>query len=118
MQRSYGDAVIVPNDVMHFSEQQFADRDQWNAKGSRFNCVPRPLDLTRRSTIWSISRQRRCFLPTQFLMIKCNGDNDDPWIAMGCSNGNAAGNTLEEAVLQGFFSRWNATRWRSGGTTA
>ena len=112
MQRRYGDAVFVPNDVMRFSKQQFADRDQWNAKGSRFNRVPEPLDPDQEldwTPIWSISRQRRCFLPTQLLMMvrRSSGDvrgtNADPWIAIGCSNGNAAGNTQEEAVLQGFL---------------
>ena len=112
MQKRYGDAVFVPNDVMRFSEQQFADRDQWNAKGSRFNRVPMPLDPDQEidwTPIWSISRQRRCYLPTQLLMMvrgrtgDVEGANADPWIAMGCSNGNAAGNTVEEAVLQGFL---------------
>ena len=112
MQRRYGDAVILPNDVMYFSEQQFAERDQWNAKGSRFNRVPMPLDHDQEidwTPIWSISRQRRCFLPTQLLMMvrgrsrDVKGEDADPWIAIGCSNGNAAGNTMEEAVLQGFL---------------
>lgn len=112
MQERYSDAVFAPNDVMRFSEQQFAARDHWNAKGSRFNRVPMPLDHDQEidwTPIWSLSRQRRCFLPTQLLMMvggrnrDVRGKNDDPWIAMGCSNGNAAGNTLEEAVLQGFL---------------
>ena len=112
LQKRYGDAVFAPNDVMRFSEKQFAARDQWNAKGSRFNRVPMPLDHDQEidwTPIWSLSRQRRCFLPTQLLMMvrgrnrDVSGKNDDPWIAIGCSNGNAAGNTLEEAVLQGFL---------------
>ena len=110
IQKRYGDAVFAPNDVMRYSELQFAERDQWNAKGSRFNRVPMPLDHDQEidwTPIWSISRQRRCFLPTQLLMMvgvrNCDvsAENADPWIAMGCSNGNAAGNTVEEAVLQG-----------------
>ena len=112
MQKRYGDAVFAPNDVMRYSELQFAERDQWNAKGSRFNRVPMPLDHDQEinwTPIWSISRQRRCFLPTQLLMMvggrnrDVSAENADPWIAMGCSNGNAAGNTVEEAVLQGFL---------------
>ena len=30
-------------------------------------------------------------------------EGDNTFYAIGCSNGNAAGNTLEEAILQGFF---------------
>jgi ribosomal protein S12 methylthiotransferase accessory factor len=112
MQKRYGDAVFAPNDVMRYSELQFAERDQWNAKGSRFNRVPMPLDHDQEidwTPIWSISRQRRCYLPTQLLMMvggrnrDVSAENADPWIAMGCSNGNAAGNTVEEAVFQGFL---------------
>lgn len=114
MQKRFGEAVFVPNDVMRFSERQFTERDQWNAKGSQFNRVPMPLDHDQEidwTPLWSISRQRCCFLPTQLLMMvkwrhrdaQSKGENADPWIAMGCSNGNAAGNTLEEAVLQGLL---------------
>ena len=42
------------------------------------------------------------YLPTAF----CYYDypqTDGPTFCMACSNGNAAGNTLEEAVLQGFL---------------
>jgi ribosomal protein S12 methylthiotransferase accessory factor len=112
MQDRYGDAVIHPNTVMLYSDKQFIERDLWNAKRSRFNRVPElldpqlPIDWT---PVWSISRERRCFLPSQLLMlgslsqINKADSSPPPLIAMGCSNGNAAGNTLEEAVLQGFL---------------
>lgn len=112
MRERYGDAVIAPNAVMGYSEQQFSDRESWNSKGSRFNQIPQPLDPDQEidwTPIWSISHKRRCFLPTQLLFLGSGSKREDaegetdPWIAMGCSNGNAAGNTLEEAVLQGFL---------------
>lgn len=104
MRERYGEAVIPPNAVMLFSEKQFAERDIWNAKGSRFNVVPIPLEDDHEiewTPLWSISRKRRCFLPTQLLMMR--GMESTPCVAIGCSNGNAAGNTFEEAVLQGFL---------------
>lgn len=112
MRERYGDVVIAPNAVMLFSELQFSERDIWNSKNSRFNNVPQVLDPECEidwTPIWSISKQRRCFLPTQLLYFGVGSrrlDVDgkaDPWIAVGCSNGSAAGNTLEEAVLQGFL---------------
>lgn len=112
MRDRYGNAVIHPNAVMAYSDQQFAERDSWNARGSRFNKVPEPLDSELEidwTPIWSLSRERRCFLPTQLIVLgagspsKEGNGKSDPWIAIGCSNGNAAGNTPEEAVLQGFL---------------
>ena len=112
MRVRYGDAVIHPNAVMGYSERQFLDRDAWNAKGSRFNIVPERLlpsveiDWT---PIWSLTKKERCYLPTQLLVMGASQAYSDVdqesarFIAMGCSNGNAAGNTLEEAVLQGFL---------------
>ena len=105
MRERYGDAVIHPNTVMRLSERQFAQRERLNALGSRFNKVTEPLDPDLDvdwTPIWSLSQERRCYLPSQ-LLVMGRHDSDEPWIAMGCSNGNAAGNTLEEAVLQGLL---------------
>lgn len=105
MRDRYGDAVIHPNAVMRLSEHQFAQREHLNALGSRFNRVTEPLDPDLDvdwTPIWSLSQERRCYLPSQLLVLGRH-DSDEPWIAMGCSNGNAAGNTLEEAVLQGLL---------------
>ena len=112
MQTKYGDAVIHPNAVMRYSNLQYEERLALNARASRFNQVPKPLDPNLEidwTPIWSLSRQRCCYLPTQLLMMGSLSNSlkavepVEPWIAMGCSNGNAAGNTLEEAVLQGFL---------------
>ncbi len=59
--RELGDAAIHPNAVMGFSERQFRERELWNARGSRFNAVPEPLDLDRPipwSPVWSLSEER------------------------------------------------------------
>ena len=53
--------------------------------------------------IKSLTHNRLKYLPTQFLYFhsKAGPDNDNIY-CLGCSNGNASGNNLEEAVLQGF----------------
>ena len=99
-----GDA-IHPNAVMGFSDRQFQERDAWNARGSRFNAVPEPLDPDRKlpwSPVWSLTEGRQKLLPTQFLYFSAC-DPAWPRCCRACSNGNAAGNNLEEAVLQGFM---------------
>ena len=39
-----GDAALDPRAVMQFSDRQYRDRERWNARGSRFDVVPVPLD--------------------------------------------------------------------------
>jgi oxazoline/thiazoline synthase len=96
-----------PNDVMLYSRQQYAERKAWNDKGSWFNRVPEPLGESTPidwTPLWSLTAQRHKYLPTQLVYYGApasRGDNTS--YATACSNGNAAGNTLEEAILQGFL---------------
>ena len=96
-----------PNDIMRYSTQQYAERKTWNKKDSRFNRVPEPLDENTPidwTPLWSLTAQRHKYLPTQLVYYRAQAsEGDDTFYAMGCSNGNAAGNTLEEAILQGFL---------------
>jgi oxazoline/thiazoline synthase len=96
-----------PNDVMLYSWQQYAERKAWNKKGSRFNRVPEPLGENTPvdwTPLWSLTAQRHKYLPTQLVYYGAKAsDGDNTLYAMACSNGNAAGNTLEEAILQGFL---------------
>jgi oxazoline/thiazoline synthase len=96
-----------PNDIMLYSTRQYAEREAWNKKGSRFNLVPEPLDEDTPidwTPLWSLMAQRHKYLPTQLVYYCAQArEGDDTFYAMGRSNGNAAGNTLEEAILQGFL---------------
>jgi ribosomal protein S12 methylthiotransferase accessory factor len=96
-----------PNDVMLYSEKQYADREIWNKRGSRYNYVPEPFDENIRvdwTPLWSLTEQRHKYLPTQLVYYRVDASADDKTLySIGCSNGNAAGNTVEEAILQGFF---------------
>jgi ribosomal protein S12 methylthiotransferase accessory factor len=100
-----GDAAVHPNDCMHYSEQQYRDRDAWNARDSRYDSVPVPFDPQAEiewTPLWSLTRQAVRYLPTSFCYFSYP-DPCDRAFCHGCSNGNAAGNTREEAILQGFF---------------
>jgi ribosomal protein S12 methylthiotransferase accessory factor len=107
MNARHGDAVIHPARLMHFSAQQYAERDAWNARGSRFNRVPESLPddaVIDWSAAWSLTHGAVRYLPTQLLHLAAPaGPGDDTRYSIGCSNGHAAGNTLEEAILQGLF---------------
>ena len=100
-----GGAAIHPNECLLFSELQYRERDARNAAGSRFSFVPVPFDRNAEidwSPVWSLTRNEVRYLPTAF----CYYDYplpDEQTFCVACSNGCAAGNTLEEAILQGFL---------------
>jgi bacteriocin biosynthesis cyclodehydratase domain-containing protein len=91
-----GDA-IHPNDVQLFSEAQFQNRLAESPDDS--HPVPEPLDpstKTEWSPVWSLRDKRFKHLPTGLLYFFYGGFHTD-------SNGCAAGNTREEAIVQGFL---------------
>lgn len=98
--------AIHPNDVMRYSDRQLAAHKAWDKKQSKFNRVPEPLDESAQidwTPVWSLTHARHKYLPTQFLYYQSKAGADcDSFYCMSCSNGNASGNNLEEAVLQGF----------------
>jgi ribosomal protein S12 methylthiotransferase accessory factor len=100
-----GDSAIHPNDCMRFSDRQFADRAAWNARKSSFQFVPVSFDPQAEvewTPLWSLTRQEVRYLPTA-LCYFAYPEPDEKFFCIGCSNGCAAGNTLEEAILQGFL---------------
>lgn len=103
---SKGDAYH-PNEIMLYSTRQYREREAWNSRESFFNGVPEPftpelvIDWT---PLWSLTEERYKYLPTQLVYFRAPArDGDNTFYAIGCSNGSAAGNTLAEAVLQGFY---------------
>ncbi|AZS37520.1 Ribosomal protein S12 methylthiotransferase accessory factor YcaO [Microbacterium lemovicicum] len=96
--------AIHPNDAMLFSERQFADAEAHGSPDSWFNRVPAPFDpdaTLEWTPIWSLTHDREFLLPTDYLYM---GRRDAASIGlMSDSNGCAAGNTVTEAVLQGFY---------------
>jgi oxazoline/thiazoline synthase len=100
-----GEEAIHPNACMLFSDKQYREREKWNARGSPFDTVPVPFEPAQEidwTPVWSLTRRAVRYLPTAF----CYFDYPQPCgraFCWSCSNGNAAGNTREEAILQGFL---------------
>ena len=102
---SLGDAAIDPRTMTLFSAAQYADREHWNATHKGMHKVPVEFDPSVEmewSPAWSISRGERVWVPTPYSFYLYTG----AYPTNGCSadsNGNAAGTSLEDAILQGFF---------------
>jgi ribosomal protein S12 methylthiotransferase accessory factor len=100
-----GDKAIHPERCLHFSEAQYANRDELNTESIGHDWIPMRFDPERSiewTPLWSLTHQCHKFLPTAYcyLWYRLPEDHD---FCRADSNGNAAGNTLEEAILQGFL---------------
>ena len=100
-----GDEAIHPNDVQLFSDRQLDNAERINREGHPYNIVPPRLDPDAEidwTPVWSFTRERHRYLPTSMLYgmsAEQRGSAD----LIADSNGCAAGNTLEEAILQGCY---------------
>lgn len=103
--RRLGGQAIHPNSCMIISEAQYRQRNEWNARASRFHCVPDPFDEDADiewTPVWSLTDEIVKYVPTSY----CYYGYSSPPHAFYCwadSNGNAAGNTHEEAIVHGFL---------------
>jgi bacteriocin biosynthesis cyclodehydratase domain-containing protein len=96
-----GDA-IAPNDVMLFSDAQFAQDRASIADAIEARTLPEPFDRSAKidwTPVWSLRDRRFRYLPTGFLYFFYRGPSE----INADSNGCAAGNTLAEAIVQGFL---------------
>jgi ribosomal protein S12 methylthiotransferase accessory factor len=100
-----GEVAVHPNSYQLFHERQYAERDRWNASHSAFHQVCAPFDAgapTEWTPVWSLTGHTHRLLPTSTLYFDSTrvGAADGLWAD---SNGNAAGSSLEDAVVQGFL---------------
>src|SRR5882724_3419955 len=96
-----GDA-IRPNDILLFSNAQYQTRDQPAFDSHETQPAPDPFDPSANiewSPVWSLRDKRFRYIPTSLLYFFYSG----PAAFHADSNGCAAGNTREEAIVQGFL---------------
>jgi ribosomal protein S12 methylthiotransferase accessory factor len=100
--RSLGERAIAPNTCQLYHERQYADRGAWNARHAPFQHVCAPFQddaIVDWTPVWSMTEQRHRLLPTGLLYFGAPPTGRD--FVFSDSNGNAAGSSLEDAVLQG-----------------
>jgi ribosomal protein S12 methylthiotransferase accessory factor len=96
-----GDAIL-PNDVLLFSDAQYRWAQGPTTDQADAQSVPAPFDPTAEvewSPVWSLRDHRFKHLPTSLLYFFHAGQGQ----INADSNGCAAGNTLAEAIVQGFL---------------
>ncbi len=99
---SYRDVkdAIHPHELLNFSENQYAKRDQINNNTEGFNQIPKRYDETEIGWIpvYSLTENRFRYVPTSYCYLSYPFVRDVE-MCPGNSNGCASGNTLEEAVF-------------------
>jgi oxazoline/thiazoline synthase len=94
--------AIHPNDVLLFSDAQYR-RHREGSDGDEITPTPAPFDPSTQiewSPVRSLRDQRFKYLPSSLLYFFYRGGD---YQHHADSNGCAAGNTLEEAIVQGFL---------------
>ena len=100
-----GSAAVHPNACMLFSEAQYAQRAALNARGGRFSQIAEPFDEEATvdwTPVWSLSNEGFKYVPTGYCYYGYPTMPERRYYQAD-SNGSASGNTLEEAIMQGFF---------------
>jgi oxazoline/thiazoline synthase len=96
---------VHPNACMLFSDMQFNNREQWNATGSQLTWIPEPFDEETEiewSPVSSLTYDCLRYVPTAYCYYSYAQQHNIQFTRAD-SNGCAAGNTKEEAILQGFM---------------
>jgi oxazoline/thiazoline synthase len=99
-----------PATCLNFSERQYDNREDWNARHPGFNWVAERFDDSRAidwTPAWSLTHGESRWLPTRYCYFNyadALADKDgENTFCIADSNGCASGSTLEEAILQGLL---------------
>ncbi|MDS1270799.1 TOMM precursor leader peptide-binding protein [Lipingzhangella sp. LS1_29] len=95
--------AVHPDTCLLIDERQYNEREQWNIEHGAFQYLCAPFDPDTElnwSPLWSLTEQRHRLLPTGMLYFGAPGGPGGVDLRAD-SNGNAAGSSLEDAILQG-----------------
>lgn len=92
--------AVLPQHLLHFSEAQYQNREDWNRRWGPQNQIPRRLDsskLMHWTPAWSLTAKRRVYVPTAYCYLS-HPFRDEQEVCPGDSNGLASGACFEEAT--------------------
>lgn len=99
--------AIHPNACMNYSDEQLAHRDIANQDATKFYAlVPIPFDEKEEmewTPVYSLTQEKFKYLPACYCYAQYPCEDEMRMYSYPDSNGCASGNTLEEAILQGFL---------------
>jgi ribosomal protein S12 methylthiotransferase accessory factor len=98
--------AIHPHSLLLFSDHQYTTRDTRNQTDFSFHFIPMPFEETKEidwTPVWSLTEKRFKWIPTGMCYFAYPFPSPKEIFFVADSNGSAAGNTKEEAILQGFF---------------
>lgn len=110
--QNLGAAGIHPNTCMLFSDRQYHMRWEPNLAHDH-SYIPEEFNAKQElewSPVWSLTNKEWKYLPTAY----CYYGHPEHNMVAACSNGCAAGTSMEEAILQGFLElveRDSAALW-------
>lgn len=100
------DKALHPYEYLHFSDWQYDNRDWWNSTHkSDYHMVPFRFQEEREiewTAFTDLATSKQVYVPTGYSYFG-HPDIVDYFDTACDANGNAAGNTLEEAIVQGFL---------------
>src|SRR5262249_27343208 len=100
------DRALHPEQLLRFSDAQYAGRDAWNkAQDTSYHVIPARLDPDRKiqwTPVWSLRDDREMLAPAGYCWYG-HPDIAAYFYTASDANGCAAGNTVEEAILQGLM---------------
>ncbi|MCK8521167.1 TOMM precursor leader peptide-binding protein [Aquimarina sp. D1M17] len=99
--------AIHPNECMLYSSEQYQNREQINNESTKFySLIPIPFDIDKKidwTPVYSLTENEFKYLPSGYCYAQYPAEDEKKLFSYPDSNGCAAGNTLEEAILQGFL---------------
>lgn len=99
--------AMHPNTCMLYSDDQYQDRERINNESTKFySLIPIPFDVDEImdwTPVYSLTQKEFKYLPSCYCYAQYPAADEKRLYAYPDSNGCAAGNTIEEAILQGFL---------------
>ena len=98
------DRAVDPDSLISYSRQQYEHREMWRRKAET-SYVPEPFEKKAEidwTPAWSLTRKQWRLIPSAYVYYNYPLDRGGLFFN-GDSNGVAAGNCLEETLLQAFF---------------
>ena len=98
--------ALHPNALMMIGEEQYQNRDSWNAENGDHDWIPLPFDIDKEADwvqVEELNGQSAIWVPAACVYIGWQNRGEANAFSVADSNGTAAGETLESATVAAFL---------------